>query len=275
MGRVFDNEGKRNTVSIAYLYFKHLIRAKTSHGIHSPFVFSLLKNCIYLKTNFKNFEDIEKQRKKLRVDKGFLEISDFGSYKKGEKGFVKRRQQIKMVARKSLKSPRQAAILYRLASYFECDNILELGACFGLTTAYLSRAHPQSIINTIEGCCRVAEIANNVFETLKLKNVKLYVGEVDELLIPVLQDMKSPPGLVFMDANHTQQATLKYFNTLTKYLDENSIIIIDDIHWSAGMEKAWNEICGHDAVSVTVDLFHMGLVFFRKGLSKENFLIRF
>jgi len=269
------NERKKNLFGIGISYLKHFARGKTTHGIHSPFVYNLLKDCIYIKTPLKEFENIEKQRKRLKIDSRVIEINDFGSCKNSDNGFVNRRQRIKDIARGSLKSPGEAALLCRLISYFKCDNILELGTCFGITTAYLAQARPGATIYALEGCPQTAEIAKNVFNTLNLKNIRLHIGEVDRLLIPVLKAMEHAPGLVFMDANHTKNATLRYFNILTKFINENSIVVIDDIHWSEGMEHAWTEICKHPDVTVTIDLFHMGLVFFRKGLSRENFLIRF
>ena len=52
-------------------------------------------------------------------------------------------------------------------------------------------------------------------------------------------------------------------------------MIFDDIYWSSGMKEAWNEIKAHSDVTVTIDLFWIGLVFVRKGQAKENFRIRY
>jgi hypothetical protein len=40
------------------------------------------------------------------------------------------------------------------------------------------------------------------------------------------------------------------------------------------MKEAWEIIKVHPQVTVTVDLFWIGLVYFKKGQVKEDFLIR-
>jgi len=268
------SEKKRSSISLVYLFLKHYIAGNNRYGIHSPFVYNLLTGCIYNKTLPGEFQAIEEQRKKLEKDNRTIEINDLGSKKDKEIEVVKHCRTISGIAKKSLKSRRQAFLLYRLAKYFECKNILELGTCFGITASYLSMARPDTVVNTIEGCPQIAGVANTVFGSLGGMNIRLHVGDIDELLLPVLNDPGSP-DLVFFDANHTKQATLSYFNIILGYIKESTVLIIDDIHWSKGMEDAWKEICSNDIVSVTVDLFYMGLVFFRKGLSKENFVIRY
>jgi hypothetical protein len=53
-------------------------------------------------------------------------------------------------------------------------------------------------------------------------------------------------------------------------------MIFDDIHWSEGMEKAWLEIKKNKEVSCTIDLFFVGVVFFRKEFKEKlEFSIRF
>ena len=54
----------------------------------------------------------------------------------------------------------------------------------------------------------------------------------------------------------------------------DSLFIFDDIYWSKGMTEAWEIIKEHPQVTVTVDLFNWGLVFFRKEQAKEHFKIR-
>ena len=54
----------------------------------------------------------------------------------------------------------------------------------------------------------------------------------------------------------------------------DSIFIFDDINWSKGMQEAWNKIKAHPQVSVSIDTFFWGMVFFRKEQVKEHFKIR-
>jgi hypothetical protein len=40
------------------------------------------------------------------------------------------------------------------------------------------------------------------------------------------------------------------------------------------MEEAWNIIKEHSLVTVTIDVFQWGIVFFRREQPKEHFIIR-
>jgi predicted O-methyltransferase YrrM len=80
--------------------------------------------------------------------------------------------------------------------------------------------------------------------------------------------------LVFFDGNHQKVPTLDYFHHCLTKAHENSIFIFDDIHWSSEMDEAWQQIQGHEQVSLTIDLFQFGLVFFRKGIAKQHFTLR-
>ena len=81
-------------------------------------------------------------------------------------------------------------------------------------------------------------------------------------------------NLIFIDGHHNKKATLNYFNSLLDYIDNDSIIIIDDIHWSRDMLEAWEIIKKNKQVTLTIDTFYWGLVFFRKEQAKEDFIIR-
>jgi predicted O-methyltransferase YrrM len=78
-----------------------------------------------------------------------------------------------------------------------------------------------------------------------------------------------------VDGNHRKDATLNYFEWCLPKLSQNSIMIFDDIYWSKGMKEAWAQIKAHPEVSVSIDLFWIGLVFVRKGQVKEDFIIRY
>ena len=81
-------------------------------------------------------------------------------------------------------------------------------------------------------------------------------------------------NLIYFDGNHSKQATLNYFELLLPTITNDSVWIFDDIHWSQDMEQAWGVIKNHEKVTVTIDTFHWGIVFFRKEQQKECFVIR-
>ena len=81
--------------------------------------------------------------------------------------------------------------------------------------------------------------------------------------------------MAFIDGNHQKKPTINYFEEILKYANNNTIFIFDDIHWSQGMESAWEYIKAHEKTTLTIDLFFLGIVFIKSELSKENFIIRF
>lgn len=252
-------------------YLKHRITSKSRHGTHSPFVYKLADEVIYDFNAKPEYKSIEAQRKKLFNDHSRITVTDLGA---GSHLNKNRTKKISQIAKNALKSPRLAQLIYRLAKDNKPESIIELGTCLGITTAYLSAACPGAKVVTIEGCPETAKAAASNFKELALKNVQQYVGNFDELL-PRVAAKEKQLDFVYIDGNHRKQATLNYFNWCLPKVHEGSLLIFDDIYWSQGMKEAWNEIKQHPQVTVTVDLFWIGLVYFRKGQAEEHFKIRF
>ena len=152
---------------------------------------------------------------------------------------------------------------------------MELGTSLGITTAYLAAANANGKVFTIEGAPAIAKLARKNFDRLNLYNTKLIEGGFDSAL-PELLDTIKRVDFAFVDGNHRMEPTLRYFQLLLQYADEKTILVFDDIHWSEEMEAAWRQIQQHPAVTCTVDLFFLGLVFLRKDFkTKQDFTIRF
>ena len=139
---------------------------------------------------------------------------------------------------------------------------------------YLAAPSCVNRLVTIEGCPETAKLAEGNFKKINIKNIKQIIGNFDDVLPETLKQY-SNPDFIFFDGNHTEEATLRYFRQCFPFISNESIFIFDDINWSQGMKNAWNKIKDHHSVKVTIDLFFIGIIFFRKELSKENFVIRF
>jgi predicted O-methyltransferase YrrM len=252
-------------------YLLHKIRAKNRHGLHSPFVYRLVDEVIYDFRAKEAYAAIEKARTGLLADDGMITITDLGA---GSMVNTGHRKKISDIARNSLKSPRLAQLLYRLVKNQHPANIIDLGTCLGITTLYLQTAQPAARLYTLEGCPETAAIATKVFDQFNARQIQLITGNFDDTLPQTIAILPTLDFL-FVDGNHQQEATLRYFELCLPKLHENSLMIFDDIYWSRGMKKAWKQIKAHPQVSVTVDLFWIGLVFFKKGQVKQNFRIRF
>lgn len=252
-------------------YLKHRFTSKSRHGTHSPFVYKLTDEVIYDFKSKSAYKSIEAQRKKLFNDDSLVTVTDLGAGSHLNKNKIKK---VSQIAKNALKSPRLAQLIYRLAKDSKSQNIIELGTCLGLTTAYLSKASPDADIITIEGCPETAKVAYKNFQDLGLDNIELQVGNFNELLPEVIAET-GQLDFVYIDGNHRKDATINYFNWCLPKVHENTLLIFDDIYWSQGMKEAWEEIKANPQVTVTVDLFWIGLVYFRKGQAKEHFKIKF
>ncbi|MBL4707840.1 MAG: class I SAM-dependent methyltransferase [Flavobacteriales bacterium] len=253
----------------AIQFGKYLLRSFHLHGIHSPFVYELNETIFKEKVKFYAFEEVESIRAKLLLTTKKLTIHDLGA---GSQTNNSNKRAIGDIAKSALKSPKKAQVLFRLAYHFKPTNILELGTSLGISTAYLAKACPKANIITIEGAPEVANVAAINFEKLKLNNISQVVGNFDSILESELKQLKKV-DFVFFDGNHKKAPTLSYFHTCLKYAEKDSIFIFDDIYWSKEMTEAWEEIKSHPEVSVTIDCFEMGLVFFKKGQVKEHFTV--
>jgi len=219
-----------------------------------------------------DFEGIELLRKKLLQRTDEIEILDLGA---GSRRNKSNRRKIGEIVKNAEKPARFGQFFYRLSQYLQPANVLELGTSLGITTAYFAKALPNSEVVTMEGCPETARLAVKNFSDLSLENTSVMLGNIDRILPNFLKERNHKIGLAFFDANHRYEPTVRYFNEALLYTDEDSVFIFDDIYWSKEMTAAWEEIKAHPKVSVTVDLFWVGLVFFRKEQAKENFLLRF
>jgi predicted O-methyltransferase YrrM len=251
-------------------YLLHRLKAKNRHGVHSPFVYRLVDDVIYDFEAKKVYTDVEKVRGQLFIDNRIITITDLGA---GSHVNNNRQKKISDIAHNALKPPKLAQLLYRLVADLKPRTIIELGTCLGITTLYLQKAEPKAKVYTMEGCPETAGIAKETFKKGEINNVELITGNFDDTLPGVINNLKQV-DFVFVDGNHQKDATLKYFEWCLPKVHENTMLIFDDIYWSVGMKEAWAQIKAHPQVTVTVDLFWIGLVFFKPGQVKEDFLIK-
>ncbi|GAB2453682.1 O-methyltransferase [Hymenobacter qilianensis] len=240
--------------------------------MHSPFVFALYNNVVRHTGFFARYEDVEHCRTELLASEQIITVTDFGA---GSHTGAGRQRRVRDIARTAAKPRQLGQLLFRLVNHFQPRTVLELGTSLGLTTAYLATANSKSRIITFEGCPATAAVARETFNSLGLRTVELIEGNLDDTLAPTLAALSAPIDFAFFDGNHRYEPTVRYFEQCLACRTDQSVFVLDDIHWSAEMEKAWEAIKAHPEVMLTVDLFFMGLVFFRKNQPKQHFSLRF
>lgn len=252
-------------------YLNYLRKAKTRHHVHSPFVYELMNDVLKNKMHHKEFHELNHLRKKFERRSDKIEIMDFGAAA-GNKDYLVRIKRVGDIARQSGHSKKQLELLFRLARYFQPETILEFGTSVGVSSAYLAKGYPPARMITMEGSMGLTTIANKTFEKHNL-SIEVEVGEFGAILHKIIKNTQRL-DMVFFDGNHRKKPTLEYFNKCMQRVHENSVFMFDDIHWSRGMSKAWEKIKNDKRVSLTIDLYWIGLVFFRKGVAKQNFILR-
>lgn len=254
---------------LAAHYLLYRLRAIKLHGVHSPFVFDLYHQVILHDGNYYTYPLLEALRKELLQNDRTILVTDFGA---GPKAGLKKERKISYIARTSAKSPKYAQLLFRLLNRFKPKVVFDLGTSLGITTSYLAKGNQEAQVYTFEGCPAIAAEAKANFHKLKIQNVQQVIGNLDETLPQQLKAV-SQLDFVFFDGNHRYEPTMRYFEACLEKHHEDSVFVLDDIYWSADMTRAWQEIKQHPQVLQTVDLFYIGLVFFRKSQPKEHFTL--
>lgn len=256
----------------ALRYIRYFLRSDTAYAVHSPFVFTFMQEVLHDKRAFYAFETIEKRRKQLLSDTHLIPVTDLGAGASLQKVAERR---VRDIARAAAKSPKYGKLLFRLVNHFHPENIIELGTSLGISAAYIASAGAHSQLHTLEGSEAIADIASETFRQLKLQNISIVRGNFEDTLAPVLRQI-SQLDMAFIDGNHRKEPTLRYFSQCLTQIHDSSLIILDDIHWTKEMEEAWASIKANPAVTLTIDLFFLGLVFFRNDFKeKQHFVLRY
>lgn len=263
-----------SSIQLVSKYLRYYFTASNGkgHGVHSPFVFDFIHRVLNDDRQFYAYQPIENLRRLLLVDQRELQIEDFGAGSRFKTHHVRK---VSAIAKTSLKPKKYSQLLFRIVDHYAPEHILELGTSLGITSAYLAMANPRASLTTMEGSTAIASVARENFQKLGITNLSLVEGNFD-ISLPTWLEQERKIDLVFIDGNHRYEPTLCYFKQLLQYTNEYSILIFDDIYWSSEMEDAWKEIKEHTSVTLSIDLFFIGIVFFRKEFKvKQHISIRF
>lgn len=264
-------------------FLKHFFSSwnTTGEGIHSPYLFELVRFVLRDRNAYYCFADIERRREYLKACDDELDVVDFGS--RGSKEGTHIRRKVSFIAKKHLESPKVGQMLFRLVNFLgEHEKrplqILELGTSLGITTAYLASPDSRNNVRTFEGSGEVLKVAQGVWRALKLENISWMEGNIDETLFSsdfsLLSDAPARIDIAYIDANHTYEATMRYADFLLERLNQKGVLAIDDIHYSEEMERAWNELKADPRVTTSMDLYHLGLLFVDPHYLKRHYKIR-
>jgi len=249
-------------------YIKFLFKSTNKYGVHSPFVYDLITKCFYDKTNYSAYKQLKDYKKYLLNNHNKIVVTDLGA---GSKITNRNTRVVSQIAKNVGTTVKRAKLFFRLNKYFKFNTVLELGTSLGIATHAISLANPKAKITTIEGCPNISEFTKDSFKQFKLENIQVLTGNFSNKIETLKHNTYD---LIFFDGNHQKEATINYFETLLETAHNDSVFIFDDIYWSKEMTEAWETIIKHPKVTVSIDTFFWGFVFFRSEQKKEHFIIR-
>lgn len=261
------------SLGIVARFLNYRIKAKSRYKIHSPFVFDLINKVFKDDTIYDDFKLLDPFVATLKQNKSLIETTDFGAGA-GENEYEIYLKPLNKIVKERSHNVSHLHLLYRIALYFNPEYMLEFGTAAGVSTMYLKKGLPDSRMITMEGCPGLSAVARENFDKLQLQNIEVVNGSFDAILPDILKKFDKL-DFVFFDGNHRKKPTLDYFNQCMEKAHENTVFLFDDIHWSKGMEAAWETIKADKRVSLTVDIFWFGLVFFKEGIEKQNFVVKY
>lgn len=253
-------------------YFFYYLKASTAHGVHSPFVFDFINSVLKNDKICPEIGKVEELRKELLTNRKALNIEDLGAGSLLHKSLTRT---VSELAKHAARNKKYGTLLFKLTRHYQYEHIIELGTSLGIGTCFLAMANPSAIVHTIEGSQEIFEQAKLNFEKMKLGNVIQHLGNFDIVFEQVITTLPKI-DMIVIDGNHREEPTLRYFEQSLPYVHNDTVLIFDDIHWSQGMQNAWDKIKSHPKVTLSIDVFQFGIVYFKKEFAqKQHFVLRY
>lgn len=253
-------------------YIRHLffLKHRNGHGIHSPYVFELVNGILFNSRQWEVPLQVREVHRIMKKDCSLIPREEPPGVRADDSDL----RSISSFVKKASVRPGYGALLFRMARWFEPDAVVELGSGLGISTAYLRAGAPEVPFHAVEGGKIRSLMARQVIYRSKLNEVEIHTGDIGQLLPGILNGIPAR-FLAFVDGNHHYEPTMKYLDLLLQARGEEAVIVMDDIYWSKGMQKAWREIIARPEVRVSVDLFHMGILLLRSDLDRARLKIKF
>ncbi|UZD22429.1 class I SAM-dependent methyltransferase [Algoriphagus halophytocola] len=257
-----------NRVHPLLAYVEYWLKQEDLYSLQSPFLFELQQKLAGFLLEQKNENlQIEEYREQLLQSHHSVPVQDFGA---GSKKVNTELRQISKVAKYSTSSRKFAQLYQFFCQQTPANTVLELGTCLGITSRYLANATSGRVVS-FEGAPELAQIAR---PHSGYTNLDIITGDLKSTLPNFLQTLENF-DFALIDATHTYEGTLSYFEQLLQKIHKNSIIVIGDIHWSREMEKAWRAIIRKPEVQLSLDFFECGVLYFDFPGGKTDLILQF
>ena len=218
-------------------YLRYLFQRKSEYSIHSPFVYDFMRKVLNDSGSNRDYDTI------YRIAR-----------------LLDKRKHI------SYKLRKQSRLLYRMVRYFEPDSVVSFGHMSALNATAMALGHMQTRV--------YLEQSETFLETLNSMGVvNVNLIQLEEFDSRRFRRLNT--GFVFFSRDSFEEDTWDYLTDCLNYKSSDSIFVFEGIHHDRDMEDAWEEIKENEDVSVTFDLYCVGVVFFREGIEKQDFVLKY
>lgn len=249
-------------------YLSYWLKKEDKYSLQSPLLFNTYQNLLCsIKTRKDEDLEIETYRKHLLSSDEIIEVEDFGA---GSKSVNTAKRRVADITKYSTSNRKFAQLYQFFCSLTPAETVLELGTCMGISSRYLSKVTLGKLY-TFEGSKEIARVA---LPTQQFDRLNFIVGDLCQTLPKTLETFEKV-DFALIDATHTYEGTLAYFEQLLSKTHPKSIIAIGDIHWSRAMEKAWAEIKSKPEVKLSLDFYECGIVYFDYPGEKAEYILDF
>ena len=240
-------------LSITYFYRKLFCRK--GYGVHSPFVFDLITNVIEEKSFYYAYHDISLIREQLIQKKRFIDYN-------GEQ------INLKKALRKYGISKKEGEFLFRLTNHYKPRTILSISSSGGLAPLYLSRYGSNVECVTLEYETDLYDLAVHFLNRETNTSHYIWLCSYYDFYPPKIS-MFNQIDCIYMGKELGVNSLYYSFNQCIPLIHDKTFCVLAGIHSSTEKLNYWNELCQHPNVTVAVDLYQMGLLFFDPKLNKR------
>lgn len=240
-----------------FLRFSFL--AGNKYSIHSPFLYQFYT---YLQEN-KNIvaSEVKKIRKLIKKHYCFYVA-------------VTKNSNLASTIKKISINKKEAILLSLITKKVNPCLILELGTGFGTSAVFLAKFAPLAKIITVDIDDSRINFAKSLFNYMAINNVHIKNCLFEDYLNEI-HNSNFLFDLIFIDGDHRGCQLIKYVDLMLKLVHENLVVVIHDIYWSNDMTKAWEKLIQLPQVTLSVDFFNFGLLFFNSKIFKQHHRLKF
>jgi hypothetical protein len=194
--------------------------------------------------------------------RNMLRILDMKSYHAG--GISEYGCNSQEIKRMHLLPERFDRLLFRLVNDFRPEGIAFYGSTFGVTLLALALADRRVQLE--------AQVENDHYRSFCRRLAEVY--EVGNIHITETVSLAFPDFIVLQDPLNPDYCD-RILSSIFAYQGFEGVIVLCNAHVSREMENVWTRHKNNQTVRVALDLFEIGIFICRRGLQKEEFVVRF